>query len=571
MDDLRKNTYQEEYARIKIWLFLSVLLYITIECISSFNVLERFQYLLGHPDIFLINYIILLIITCPCLLFHKVTFIFNLFAVGVLSLAYASRILMAIRGLPLRWPDFFIAKEGLSIASKYLSSDIILLIIMLIVMGLLLLAKSYSCQLNICHPRVIVCFIILTTSLNLAFVAKAHKSDDLDIKSSVDYGQEGMIYSFVSSYEASSESTPENYNEESLRVLEMKLKRQSAGITGSENPNIIFLQVESFIDPLELKGITYSRDPIPHMRKYMSGDWSGYIEVPGINTARTEFEILTGMRIDDLFKYEVPYTSDALDGRPIESIAQLLKKHKNYHATAIHNHEGSFYQRDEIYGYLGFDHFIPIEYMEGAQYTKNWPKDNILLKYIQHTLESTLNPDFIFAVTVGTHSSYDYDYKENTSGITIIGDLEEPIRHQIQDYMDRLSETDQFVGDLIATIQQIQEPTVLVVYSDHIPALDVITYDKEYIKDQVPYFIVSNYQLTGKSEPLIPTYRVYTDLFRIVGLPGGIMSSVHNVFKESVDYYDQVNLAAYDLLMGERYLTKKKDLYKISDLHLGTP
>ncbi|WP_069998206.1 LTA synthase family protein [Cellulosilyticum sp. I15G10I2] len=571
MSDLSKNTYEKEYVRIKIWLFLNLLLYIVIECISSFNPLERFQYLLTHVDIFLINYIILLIITCPCLLFTKMTFVFNLFAVGILSIVYASRILMVIRGMPLRWPDFFIAKEGLSIANKYLSFDIIMLIIILVMIGLFFLAKSYSCHLNIYHPMLMVCFIILITSLNLTVISKAQKKDTSEVKESIDYSEEGPIYSFVASYEAKNHSMPENYSEQSLRVLQEKLRHQPKTTATDKKPNIIFLQVESFIDPLTLKNISYSKDPIPNMRKYMTGDWCGSIEVPGINTARTEFEILTGMRIAQLFKYEVPYTSDALDGRPIESIVHVLKKYKKYHTTAIHNHEGSFYKRDEVYKVFGFDHFIPIEYMEGAEYTKNWPKDNILLKYIQETLQATSNRDFIFTVTVGTHSSYDYDYEGNTSDITITGDLEDPIRHQIQDYIDRLAETDQFVGALITFIYQLKEPTVLVVYSDHIPALDSITYDEDYIKDQVPYFIVSNYKLRGKAAPLIPTYKLYTQVLDSIGIRGGIISSVHHVFEKEQDYFQQLDLAAYDLLMGERYITQGKDLYPTSALQLGMP
>ena len=542
-----------------------------IEAISSFNVLERLRYLLENTDIFLMNYIILLIITCPCLLFPKMTFIFNLFAVGVFSIAYGSRILMVIRGMPLRWPDFFIAKEGLSIASKYLSIDMIFFISILMVIALYFLTKSYSFHLNLSRPKLTVSFMILVTSLNLAVMSYAHKYEVVEIEESLDYGEEGVIYSFVSSYEASGMEVPENYNENTLKLLKDNLMHYRMGTVTSQNPNIIFLQIESFVDPLTLKGITYSKDPIVNMRKVMTGHWSGTIEVPGINTARTEFEIVTGVPISRLFKYEVPYTSKELDGRAIESAAQLLKKYKNYHATALHNHEGSFYQRDIIYGSFGFDHFIPIEYMEGLQYSKNWPKDKILLKYIKEALENTSNRDFIFAVTVGTHSSYDYDYEENTSGIEIGGEIEEPIRRQIQDYIDRLYETDQFIGELIKYVKELEEPTILVGYSDHIPALDIITYDKEYIKDQVPYFMISNYGLKGQLEEVIPAYRLYTQVFNLAGLPRGILSAAHQAYKKDKTYNEKLDLISYDLLIGERYLTGGKDAYPVSELQLGVP
>jgi len=479
---------------------------------------------------------------------------------------------MGIRGLPLTWPDFFIAKEGLSIANKYVSPDILLLIFVLIGMGIILLAKSYSCRVAMHHPRLIVYFIIAITSLNIAIISQAEKNNDkMTAEQSMDRSEEGMVYSFVSSYETNGDIIPENYNEETLKAIGNELKAVKPPVVTNKNPNIIFLQVESFIDPLTLKGLKYSRDPIPHMRKYMTGDFSGQLEMPGINTARTEFEVLTGIRIADLFKYEVPYTSEALDGRPIESVAQLLRKNKGYVTTAIHNNEASFYDRDKIYAPLGFNNFISLESMEGVEYTKNWPKDNVLLHYIAKTMKDTPSRDFIFTVTVGTHSSYEYNYEENKSGIIISGDAEENVLNQTQDYVDRFWETDQFVGELIDYVNNMQEPTVLVAYGDHIPALDLITYDKEYIKNQTPYFVVSNYKLRGKTDAVMPAYRLYTDILNRVGLRGGIVSSLHQAFKEDSDYFNKLNLVAYDLLMGSRYMTQGKDRYQNEVLQLEAP
>jgi hypothetical protein len=572
VNNLQKYTYKKEYACIRMWLTLNLLLYITIECISSLDILERFSYLAMHLDIFLVNYILLLIITCPCLLFPKMPFVFNLFAVGILTITCASRILMIIRGLPLTWPDFFIAKEGLSIANKYLSPEILLLIIVLACMGLILLKKSYACRIDIHHPRKIVSFIIVITSLNIGIVSEARKIDNtITPEQSMDYHEEGMVYSFVSSYETSNDIVPEDYNEDNLKQLRAELNSVSVPVLTNKNPNIIFLQVESFIDPLTLKGITYSQDPIPNMRKYMTGDWSGYMEAPGINTARTEFEILTGIRIADLFKYEVPYTSEALDGRPIESIAQLLRKDKGYHTTAIHNNEASFYDRNRIYSPLGFNHFISLESMEGVEYTKNWPKDKVLLNYIEKTIQDTPNRDFIFTVTVGTHSSYDYDYEANESGIIISGDAEENVLNQTQDYIDRFWETDQFIGDLIDYVNNLEEPTILVAYGDHIPALDLITFDKTYIKNQTPYFVVSNYILRGKADAVIPAYRLYTQILNAVGIQGGIISSVHNAFKEEEEYFSNLDLVGYDMLIGSKYITEGKDIYQNTELQIKIP
>jgi phosphoglycerol transferase MdoB-like AlkP superfamily enzyme len=517
------------------------------------------------------NYILLLIITCPCLLFPKMTFVFNLFAFSLLTLTYGSRISMGIRGMPLTWGDFFIVGEGLSIADKYLSLPMITVMFILICIGLALLTKTYSHHLEIYHPKAVICFIILITSLNLAIVSHAEKSNQLEEKSTVDASEEGVVYSLVSSYEAGADAIMENYSKESILSLKPTIQKQFPYPVSNKNPNIIILQLESFIDPYSLKGVSYSKDPIPYMRNYMDGEWSGHVEVPGINTARTEFEVLTGMRIAHLFPFEVPYTSKALDGRAIESVAHLLKKTKNYHTTAIHNHEASFYDRDKVYSYLGFDHFIPVEYMANVKYSKNWPKDDVLLPYITQTMERTPNRDLVYAVAVATHSSYDYEYENPHSDIVITGEASEEVLNQVKDYMDRLEETDRFVGELMAYIEQSKEPTVLIAYGDHIPALDVLTYDKAYVKDQTPYFIFSNYVLRGKAEPVLPTYQLYTQLLNTVGIQGGIISSAHNALKEDKSYFDKLDLISYDLLMGNYYMTQEKNNYQVTDLKFGRP
>ena len=74
-------------------------------------------------------------------------------------------------------------------------------------------------------------------------------------------------------------------------------------------PNIIFVQLETFIDPYELNFLSYSEDPIPNFHKLMQNYTSGYLTVPvvGAGTANTEFEVLTGMGIRFFGLGEYPY------------------------------------------------------------------------------------------------------------------------------------------------------------------------------------------------------------------------------------------------------------------------
>ena len=77
----------------------------------------------------------------------------------------------------------------------------------------------------------------------------------------------------------------------------------------TKNPNIVFVQLESFIDPTLIKEAKFSQDPIPNFRKLSQESLSGNINVPvtGGGTARTEFEVLTGNNFDYLIPGGIPY------------------------------------------------------------------------------------------------------------------------------------------------------------------------------------------------------------------------------------------------------------------------
>nr|WP_302599284.1 LTA synthase family protein [uncultured Cellulosilyticum sp.] len=627
-----QNRYRNAGQRIELWMSLSLLLYITIECISATSLKTRGLYLLQHMDVFLLNYLIVLIVTAPCVLFHKMLFVFNTFSITLIGLTYANRIMLVIRGLPLRWADFFILKDGLTIANKYVSMPLVIIIGGLVLGATLFLVNSYKFHSEIRHPKILVTFMAVIVILNTVAIIEVQKADEIAqnineilseeeetiatddesislqrIKEKLkrleemreritpvekvtqieearrqqeneditkDYEEDGFLYSFLASYESQLGYVPENYDEGRMEVLKKTLEEDinKQDESGRAKPNIIFLQVESFIDPYSLKGVTYDKDPIPYMRPFIEGKNGGILQMPDINTARTEFEILTGIRIAELFPAEVPYTSRKLDDRGLESAPQLLRK-AGYYTTAMHNNNSAFYNRSENYNKLGFKQFIPLEGMENVTYMGDWPKDEVFLPYIEKTLKETSELDFIFAVTVGTHSSYHYDYVSENKEIKVSGNVGKDAVSQVQDYVDRLHEADKMIGKLINFVQSNEEPTVLVVYGDHIPTMDVITADSTYPRYEVPFFIVSNESIpegiVSKDAPK-PAYTLYPSLFEAYHLPEGIIGSAQKLFKSDEDYYDKLNLIGYDMVLGKGYLTDDNTLYTPTQLVVQT-
>lgn len=112
------------------------------------------------------------------------------------------------------------------------------------------------------------------------------------------------------------------------------------------------LQLESFFDPLQYRIMNF-RDPVPFFRYLKEKYPSGYLSVPsvGAGTANTEFECITAMNLDFFGPGEYPYKT-VLQKTSCESVAFDLKE-LGYGAHAIHNNEGTFYDRHKVFSQLG--------------------------------------------------------------------------------------------------------------------------------------------------------------------------------------------------------------------------
>lgn len=114
-----------------------------------------------------------------------------------------------------------------------------------------------------------------------------------------------------------------------------------------EEPNIIFLQLESFFDPTLVNYLNISEDPIPNFRQMMKDYTSGYYRVPsvGAGTANTEFESITGM---SLRYFAGEYLMKTVLKEETCESALFVLKNLGYSTHAIHNNEANFYSRKRV-------------------------------------------------------------------------------------------------------------------------------------------------------------------------------------------------------------------------------
>ena len=345
------------------------------------------------------------------------------------------------------------------------------------------------------------------------------------------------------------------------------------GVNDSDKqPNIIMLQLESFIDANHLINYSYSENPVPNFTKLKEEYSSGYLTVPvyGAGTINTEFEVLSGMSIDFFGTSEYPYRT-ILQSTTAESMCYNLSS-LGYQSYVIHNNTGTFYNRNTIFPKLGFDHFVSLEYMNDVEYNPTgWAKDKVLTNQIFSALNEDTNKDFIYTITVQSHGKYQETPTEENliKASTSLADVSEAFLGQVEYYVNQIHQTDAFVGDLLNQLSTFDEPTVVVMFGDHQPPLD---FDETDLingnKFQTEYVIWSNYPMENEKLDL-SAYQLSSYVMSRVGYDNGILTKFHQRCINNPDYSEDLLLLQYDMLYGNQYVFNGVNPYLETAMKMG--
>ena len=449
---------------------VAVALNIFIEILSRGSVVDLLSYIGSSPLTFIFNTVIIMSTLSIALLFKKRLFSVSLISVVWIALGFANSFTLVSGNMPLTVCHIVNLGSAIKLSSIYMTVFEVALVIIgsisAVVGGIILWKKTPKSSINLKKSLLSVCALFAICSL-IGLNTSAQTQDFSDLQKA--YEKYGFAYCFSYSVLNIGIEMPEDYSPEAVKkVLE------TIDIDDSEaevKPNIIYVHLESFFDVKTLTNVTFSVDPVPNFTKLKENYPSGYLEVPtvGGGTSNTEFEIMTGISLSHFGIGEYPYLT-LLAETSCESIMRNLSEY-GYVSTAIHSYTGTFYQRHKVYKNLGFDRFLSEEFMTVEERNElGWIKDKIFLKYIRETLSSTEEPDFIYAMTIQAHGKYMSE--ESEDGYAISSDLEtSDIKNQLEYYVSQINEVDDFIGELIREYESFEEPTVIVFFGDHLPAL----------------------------------------------------------------------------------------------------
>ncbi|MBO5305656.1 MAG: sulfatase-like hydrolase/transferase, partial [Clostridia bacterium] len=198
--------------------------------------------------------------------------------------------------------------------------------------------------------------------------------------------------------------------------------------------------------------------------------------------------------------------------------------------------------------------------------------DEILTSYIIKALDSTEGKDFVFAVTVEGHGGYPQIPTTNENDITVSGIQDEPLRHSYEYYANSLAETDAFIGALVKALKARDEQTLVVLYGDHLPTLDLTAED--FTRGDLlttDYVIWSTEGLPKDAQTTedLPAYSLFPKAFSLLGIENGIVPRMWKEYAQSDRYFDMLKLLGYDTLYGDAVAYGSPFPFSRRDMRLG--
>ena len=244
--------------------------------------------------------------------------------------------------------------------------------------------------------------------------------------------------------------------------------------------SVIMVMDEAFSDLTDQSMFTWTAetDPLPNLHALQNDPHtiSGHIVVPGFagGTANTEFDVLTGMQTNALS--DTTTSAMRVVNRNLDSLFRVFGA-DGYRTSFYHPGDAWFYNRENVYRWLGAEYEVFAKDMENPEYKGRWVTDDYMAWLIEQEFETAVSegrPLFNYTTTIQNHMSYTADkYGEGHTfaPISTTADISDETRTMLEVYTEGVRDADAMLGQLTDYFVQREEPVVLVFYGDHLPYL----------------------------------------------------------------------------------------------------
>ncbi|GAB6107136.1 LTA synthase family protein [Fusibacter bizertensis] len=584
----QKNTSKlTESWHLNAILFLKmILIYVLIifgtEAIFRKSIVGTLSWIAHSPFLFLSNIALLVMVSSFLLIFSK-RIVWVTIGVGAIAtlLSFVNIGKFALRNVPLLYEDFFLVKEVWVLMPQLVNLKTILIVVLgaLVLAGLSFLLFKFFKN-NALKKHRVLSTIFMSISLIILLIGQKVNSADLDISKT------GFLYSLSNNTRASTNVV----NKAQLEAAGTIFKNYVAAYdeqnplstdSNTVKPNIIVIQSEAFWD-INKMGIEMSKNPISFFESLRKESHYGelYVPVVGGGTSNTEYEILTGMTLKNYSNdWYMVYPNEIKS--PTVSLASILRK-QGYEATAIHPYMSWYYNRLDVYKYLGFNEFRTIEFMNQITKVGEFASDQYTTEQIIEAVKNTEKPLFNFAVTMQNHGPYgNLRFNADEFDIDVTSKMSDSSRYFLHNYVQGLYLSDQSLENLVTYLRDCGEPTILVFYGDHLPMLgeDYQAFrDVKYIGNEdnaslqvdlrmmaIPYVMWKNYDDTSVKTPTMNASYMTSYLLKEAGLDMPDYLKALYMSRESLPLY--FRNFGYDV-NGNKYTSDSAEFINAKALYL---
>ena len=287
------------------------------------------------------------------------------------------------------------------------------------------------------------------------------------------FNENGFPYNFCHQFTTFPVDRPQGFNRTEAEAWD-----GAESAAGEGRPvHLIMVMDEAFSDITDSPAFTWAEDPLPNLHALGEDPHalSGHVVVPGFagGTANTEFDVLTGMQTNALSAA----TTSALRvvNRNLDSVFRVFRA-GDYHTSFLHPGDDWFYNRENVYRWLGAEETLFADEMKNLEYKGRWVTDNYLAGLIEEKFEEAVDGDQLlctYVTTIQNHMSYtadkygpDYDFPPvEASGLT------EEASSMLAVYTEGARDADAMLGRLVDYFSGREEPVVLAFWGDHLPYL----------------------------------------------------------------------------------------------------
>lgn len=473
---------------LKIWSKVSVLLlvlvsYYNIESLSGNLATIEIKYVLVNCLILFGSYLAL-----RAVLLRKA---FYVTAVITLVVGLVNFYVLQFRGSEFLLSDIKSFSTAMSVAGNYeFTIPVVVFTSVLFTLCLILIQSTVDGKTNSIYVkskirmRVVqmvsgILLLVLVSVMAVTTVKLDEKAFSFFTLSN-NFSKYGWCYSNVFVLRLSAVEKPHNYSDKQVESILAEMGDDTeSDVEGIVPQNLIVIMNESLSDLSVVGELETNQDYMPYIRSLSENTVKGNLHVStfGGNTCITEYEFLTGNTQHFLPIGSIPYSSMCEDEEA--GMVKILQA-QGYHAVAMHPYGPANWNRDTVYPAMGFDEFLSIDEYEGAEMVRNYVSDKADYQKIIDYYENFDKDEklFIFNVTMQNHGGFDINNGVMDTTITI-----ENFDSSVgETYLSLVHESDKAFEYLLSYFSKVDEPTMIVMFGDHLPSLPDSFYEMLYGK-----------------------------------------------------------------------------------------